>query len=145
MIKKLITGGAVAAALFGVTALPVLADTLGDIIARGKVVGGVKADFPPWGRRDAAGKLVGLEHDMIADFARRLSAVAGKPIAVEKVVVVASNRMQFLVQGKTDLFIATMSNKPDRRNVVGIVQPAIIRRASPFSRTGTPVSTAGIR
>lgn len=123
MIKKLITGGAVAAAFFGVTALPVLADALDGIIARGKVVVGVKADFPPWGMRDGAGRLVGLEHDMIADFARRLSAAAGKPIAVEKVVVVASNRMQFLVQGKTDLFIATMSNKPDRRKVVGIVQP----------------------
>lgn len=123
MIGKLMTGGAVAAALFGVPELPAQADTLDDIVARGKVVVGVKADFPPWGMRDAAGKLVGMEHDMIADFARRLSTAAGKPIAVEKVVVVASNRMQFLVQGRTDMFIATMSNKPERREVVGIVQP----------------------
>ena len=123
MIRKLMTGGAVAAALLGVPELPARADTLDDIVARGKVVVGVKADFPPWGMRDAAGKLVGMEHDMIADFARRLSKAAGKPIAVEKVVVVASNRMQFLVQGKTDMFIATMSNKPERRKIVGIVQP----------------------
>ena len=123
MIKTLMTGGAVAVAFFGVAGSPALADTLDDIIARGKVVVGVKADFPPWGMRDAAGKLVGMEHDMIADFAGRLSAVAGKPIAVEKVVVVASNRMQLLVQGKTDMFAATMSNRPDRRKVVGIVQP----------------------
>ena len=123
MIGKLMTGGAVAAALFGVAGLPARADTLDDIVARGKVVAGVKVDFPPWGMRDAAGKLVGMEHDMIADFARRLSEAAGKPIAVEKVVVVASNRMQFLVQGKTDMFIATMSNKPERRKIVGIVQP----------------------
>ncbi len=123
MIRKLMTGGAVAVALFGVAELPARADTLDDIVARGKVVVGVKADFPPWGMRDAAGTLVGLEHDMIADFARRLSKAAGKPVAVEKVVVVASNRMQFLVQGKTDMFIATMSNKPERRKIVGIVQP----------------------
>ena len=123
MIRKLMTGGAVAAALFGVPELPARADTFDDIVARGKVVAGVKADFPPWGMRDAAGKLVGMEHDMIADFARRLSKAAGKPIAVEKVVVVASNRMQLLVQGKTDMFVATMSNKPERRMFVGIVQP----------------------
>ena len=123
MIRKLMTGGAVAAVLFGVPELPARADTLDDIVARGKIVAGVKADFPPWGMRDAAGKLVGMEHDMIADFARRLSKAAGKPIAVEKVVVVASNRMQFLVQGKTDMFVATMSNKPERRKIVGIVQP----------------------
>ena len=123
MLKKLMTGSAAAAALLAVAGLPALADTLDDITARGKVVIGVKADYAPWGMRDAAGKLVGMEHDMIADFAKRLSKAAGKPIAVEKVVVVASNRMQFLAQGKTDMFIATMSNKPDRRKVVGIVQP----------------------
>jgi len=117
------TGSAAAAALLAVTGLPALADTLDDIIARGKVVVGVKADFAPWGMRDAGGRLVGMEHDMVADFARRLSEAAGKTVAVEKVVVVAANRMQFLAQGKTDMFIATMSNKPDRRKVVGIVQP----------------------
>src|SRR2546429_9843091 len=37
--------------------------------------------------------------------------------------VVSSNRMQFLQQGKIDLMIATMNDKPDRRQVVGIVEP----------------------
>ncbi len=122
-MKRLMTGGAIAAALFVGSVLPATADTLDDIIERGKVVVGVKADYAPWGMRDAAGNLVGMEHDMIADFGARLSEHAGKTIEVEKVVVVASNRMQFLEQGKTDMFIATMSNKPDRRKVVGIVQP----------------------
>jgi polar amino acid transport system substrate-binding protein len=31
--------------------------------------------------------------------------------------------MQFLQQGKIDLMIATMNDKPDRRKVVGIVEP----------------------
>ena len=120
---KPIAANAIAAVLISGMTLPVFADTLDDIIERGKIVVGVKADYAPWGMRDADGNLVGMEHDMIADFAQRLSEMAGKPIEVEKVVVVASNRMQFLEQGKTDMFIATMSNKPDRRKVVGIVQP----------------------
>ena len=37
--------------------------------------------------------------------------------------VVSSNRMQFLQQGKIDLMIATMNDKPDRRQVVGIIEP----------------------
>src|SRR5882724_11012620 len=37
--------------------------------------------------------------------------------------VVSSNRMQFLQQGKIDLMIATMNDKPDRRQLVGIIDP----------------------
>ncbi len=37
--------------------------------------------------------------------------------------VQSSNRMQFLEQGKIDLMIATMSDRPDRREIVGIVGP----------------------
>ncbi len=123
MLRKLLGAGVVTAALVGGTAFPAMADTLADIIDRGKIVVGVKADYAPWGMRDADGNLVGMEHDMIADFARRLGESAGTSIEVEKIVVVASNRMQFLEQGQIDMFIATMSNKPDRREVVGIVQP----------------------
>lgn len=119
MIKKLFAG----LSALALTATAVYADALDDIAARGKIVIGVKADYAPWGMRDADGNLIGMEHDMIDDFVRRVSEAVGKEIELEKVVVVASNRMQFLEQGKVDMFIATMSNKPDRREVVGIVQP----------------------
>ena len=99
------------------------ADTLDDILARGKIVVGTKADYPPWGMRGPDGDVVGMEVDLINDFARRLAEKHGKPVAVEKVVVVSSNRMQFLEQGKIDLMVATMSDKPERRQVVGAVQP----------------------
>ena len=126
MFKNLMKIGISMAAVAGfaaVTTSTTFAGTLEEIFARGKLVVGVKADYAPWGMRDAGGKVVGMEHDMIADFAKRLSAKAGKTIALEKVVVVASNRMQFLEQGKIDMFIATMSNKKGRRKVIGIVQP----------------------
>ncbi len=116
----LICAGALMA---GLAAAPAAADTLDDIIKRGKLITGVKADYAPWGMRDSSGAVVGMEIDMLADFAKRLSAKAGKTIELEMVVVVASNRMQFLEQGKIDMFIATMSDKAKRRKVVGIVQP----------------------
>jgi polar amino acid transport system substrate-binding protein len=37
--------------------------------------------------------------------------------------VQSSNRMQFVQQGKIDMMIATMSDKADRRKVVGIIDP----------------------
>ena len=84
---------------------------------RGKIVIGVKADYKPWGYRDSSGKLVGMEVDMAKDVA----AAMGVNLAL--VPVQSSNRMQFLEQGKIDMMIATMSDRVDRRKIVGITQP----------------------
>ncbi len=122
MYRKLTTF--IAAGLLATMLSPTaVAGTLDDIIAKGKMVVGIKADYAPWGMRDANGNVVGMEIDMVHDLARRIGYQAGKPIELDLVVVTASNRMQFLEQGKIDLMIATMSDKPDRRKVVGIVQP----------------------
>jgi polar amino acid transport system substrate-binding protein len=99
------------------------ADTLQSIIDKGKLVVGVKTDYPPFGMRDKNGKIVGMEIDLANDIAKRVSAKAGKPITLELVAVVASNRMQFLQQGQIDLMIATMTDTPERRKVVGITLP----------------------
>ena len=63
------------------------------------------------------GKIVGFEPDLAADIAKRLG------VKLELVPVVASNRIQFLQQGKIDLMIATMSDTPERRKIVDIVEP----------------------
>jgi polar amino acid transport system substrate-binding protein len=92
-------------------------DTLKKVMERGKIVVGVKADYKPWGYRDESGAIVGMEVDMAQDVADTLG------VELETVAVQSSNRMQFLEQGKIDLMIATMSDRPDRRQIVGIVQP----------------------
>ena len=84
---------------------------------RGKLVVGVKADYKPWGYRDESGAIVGMEVDM----AQAVADAMG--VELETVAVQSSNRMQFLEQSKIDLMIATMSDRPDRREIVGIVQP----------------------
>jgi polar amino acid transport system substrate-binding protein len=92
-------------------------DRFKKVLERGKVVVGVKADYKPWGFRDASGKLVGMEIDMAQDVANALG------VSLELVPVQSSNRMQFLQQGKIDLMIATMSDKANRRKVVGVPDP----------------------
>ena len=93
------------------------AEAMDDIKKKGVLVVGVKTDYPPWGTRDASGNIVGMEPEMAADVAKRLG------VKLELVSVVSSNRMQFLQQGKIDLMIATMNDKPDRRQLVGIIEP----------------------
>ena len=87
------------------------------VLERGKVVVGVKADYKPWGFRDSSGKLIGMEIDMAQDVADALG------VELEMVPVQSSNRMQFLQQGKIDLMIATMSDKANRRKIIGVPDP----------------------
>jgi len=94
------------------------AGTIEDIKAKGTLIVGTKADYPPYGMLDSTGKIVGMEADMAADVAKRLG------VKLELVPVVASNRMQFLQTGKTDLMIATMSINDERKKAVGIIEPA---------------------
>ena len=92
-------------------------DTWNKIIDRGTIVVGVKADTKPWGFLDSSGALVGMEVDMAAEVAETMG------VELELVGVQSSNRMQFLEQGRIDLMIATMSDRADRREIVGVVQP----------------------
>ncbi|MEM1079395.1 MAG: transporter substrate-binding domain-containing protein [Pseudomonadota bacterium] len=92
-------------------------ETWNRVMSSGKIVVGVKADYKPWGFRDTDGSLVGMEIDMAQDVADTMG------LELELVAVQSSNRMQFLEQGKIDLMIATMSDRADRREIVGIVGP----------------------
>lgn len=113
--KSIISAMAISA--FVVSTGVASADVLDDVKAAGVLKVGVKADYKPYGYRDPSGAIVGIEPDLAKDVADKLG------VKVEYVPVVSSNRMQFLEQGKIDLMIATMTDKPDRRKIVGIVDP----------------------
>ena len=100
-----------------VTGAAARADVLDDIKKRGTLIVGVKADYKPFGFREPSGGIIGLEPDLAADVAKKLG------VKMELVPVVSANRMEFLNQGKIDLMIATMSDKPDRRKVVQVIEP----------------------
>jgi polar amino acid transport system substrate-binding protein len=121
-----IIGVAIAAALFASAALVTVAsaDALEDIKARGALIVGVKADYKPFGFRDPSGAIIGLEPDLAADVASKLG------VKLELVPVVSANRMEFLNQGKIDLMIATMSDKPERRKIVQVIEPLYIQMRS---------------
>ena len=121
MLKKILTTGVAATAMTFAAASADAAKCTNDvwkkIMQRGKIVVGVKADYKPWGFRNESGGIVGMEVDIAGDVADAMG------VDLELVAVQSSNRMQFLEQGKVDMFIATMSDRPDRRKIVGITQP----------------------
>lgn len=111
-LLALLAGVAIAAG-----AGPARADALQDIKSKGVLVVGVKADYPPFGYRSPNGDIIGIGPDLARNVAQRLG------VKVQLVPVVASNRMQFLQQGRIDLMIATMNDTPEREKVVDIVKP----------------------
>jgi polar amino acid transport system substrate-binding protein len=116
MLRRFVVAGLAAAGLMA-AATPSPAQTLDKIKKDGELVVGTKADYKPFGFRDPSGAIVGFEPDLAKDVADRLH------VKVRIEPVVGSNRMQFLQQGKIDLMIATMNDTPERRKIVGIVQP----------------------
>lgn len=112
-MKKLLIAALALAA--GVS--PAAADALQTIKDRGTLIVGVKADYKPFGFRDPTGQIVGIEPDLAADLASRLG------VKLELVPVVASARIEFLNQGKIDIVLATMSDKPERRKSVLAIDP----------------------
>lgn len=115
MSERLVLLAVVVGFLLGVS--PALGDTLADIRARGELVVGVKADYPPWGMRDEEGRLQGMEIDLARDLAARIG------VAVRLKAVQTANRMEMLRKGQVDVVIATMGDSIGRRAIVGLVQP----------------------
>jgi len=93
------------------------ADALDTIKARGTLIVGTKADYRPFGFRDASGAIVGFEPDLARDVANKLG------VKLELVPVVATNRIPLLTEGKLDLVIATMNDTAERRKLADFIEP----------------------
>jgi len=94
--------------------------TLETVKKRGKLMAGVKTDFPPFGTVDAAGKNVGFDVDVAHRFAR---ALFNDEQQVELVAVTSGNRIPFLQSNKIDIIIATVTITDERRQVVEFSEP----------------------
>lgn len=92
-------------------------DTLAQIKAKGVLTVGVKNDYKPWGFLDPSGHIVGMETDL----AQRVADKIG--VKLEEVPVTAVTRIEFLRQGRIDMILATLGDTPDRRKIVGMVEP----------------------
>jgi len=87
---------------------------------RGKLVAGVKCDYPPFGFIDASGKNAGFEIDLV----KQLAVFGfGSDSAVQMECVVAANRIPFLTTNRIDLIVATLTYTPDRAKTINFADP----------------------
>src|SRR5881628_4204576 len=115
--------GAVAfgfALVLGATGWVEAQSTLEIVKKRGKLIAGVKTDFPPFGTVDASGKHVGFDVDVAHRFAK---ALFNDEQQVELVAVTSGNRIPFLQSSKIDIIIATVTITDERRQVVEFSEP----------------------
>jgi polar amino acid transport system substrate-binding protein len=96
------------------------AGTLQDIKARGKLLAGVKTDFPPFGFVDEKGVNKGFDVDIAKAIAKELF---GKEEAVEFVAVTSGNRIAFLTTNKIDIILASMTITEERKKVIDYTIP----------------------
>jgi ABC-type amino acid transport substrate-binding protein len=100
-----------------------VAGTLHDIKARGKLIVGVKTDYPPLGFLDKKGNHKGIDIDIARAISKELF---GNEDAVEFVSVTSENRITFLTSEKIDLIAATLTITEQRRNDVDFSIPYFI-------------------
>lgn len=102
----------------GLGAQAAWANTLETIKARGTLLVGVKKDVPLWGLLDpASGEIKGLEPDLAQLLADHLG------VKLKLIGVLTSERTDAVVSGKVDVLIATLSDTPERRQIMTLVQP----------------------
>jgi polar amino acid transport system substrate-binding protein len=114
---RLVARLVVAAAVLLGAAAAAQADRLDLVRQRGALIVGVKADYPPFGMVDSAGRLVGIEADLAADLARRLG------VGLRLVAVTSGNRLQKLEEGSVDLIVATLGDTAQRRTIATLLEP----------------------
>jgi ABC-type amino acid transport substrate-binding protein len=120
MTRRIFVALAALALLLGLSGLAEAQSTLEVVKKRGKLIAGVKTDFPPFGTIDAGGKNVGFDVDVAHYLARALFRDEHQ---VELVAVTSGNRIPFLQSGKIDIIIATVTITDERRQVVEFSEP----------------------
>jgi ABC-type amino acid transport substrate-binding protein len=73
-MKRFLIAVSVLVLIFSLASVPVEAKTLADIIKSGKIVIGVKADYPPWSAINEKSEFEGWEIDLCHKLAEYLFA-----------------------------------------------------------------------
>lgn len=96
-------------------------DVLTNIRESGRLVVGVKVNYPPWAMLNQEGENVGFEPDLAARIAAEISRE--KQVKVVFKIVTSVNRFRKLNDGEVDILIATVGDTYQRRQQVNMVHP----------------------
>jgi polar amino acid transport system substrate-binding protein len=114
-----------------------VAGTLQDVKARGKLIVGVKTDYPPLGFLDKKGVNKGFDIDIAKALSKELLGNEG---AVEFVPVTSENRILFLTSGKVDVIVATLTITEERTRDVDFSIPYFITAQMILTRSDSKIT-----
>ena len=104
-------------------ALVLWSSTFQDVKRRGKLIAGVKTDYPPLGFLDKNGGNEGFDIDIAKAIAKELF---GNEEAVQFVPVTSGDRIAFLTSKKIDVVVATFTITEERKREVDFSSPYFI-------------------
>lgn len=115
-LKNVLTAALVAASLIG-TAATASAQSVSDIVARGKVRIGVLVGAPPYGMIDATGAPIGYDTDVANLVGKYLN------LPVELIALTPPSRIPALEANKVDFLVATLAPTAERAKTVMFTMP----------------------
>ena len=114
--RQLLTTATASAGLMALPAIA-MANTLDDIKSRGFIRVGIDLSSPPYGTTNAQMQPVGSE----VERAKLLASYLGVKLKIENVT--SPNRIPFLLAGKVDVVMASLSITPSREKVIDFSKP----------------------
>lgn len=109
---------------------------LDDARSRGRLLVGVKTDFPPFGYLDPSGKPEGFDVGIARYLAKALFDEEGR---LEAVRVTSGSRIPFLYSDWIDMIVATMTVTEERRQVLEFSDPYFVSASMLLVPAGSPV------
>lgn len=100
-----------------------VAGTLQDVKARGKLIVGVKTDYPPLGFLDKKGVNKGFDIDIAKILSKEL---LGNEKKAEFVPVTSGNRIATLTSGRIDVLVASLTITEERKRQIDFSAPYFI-------------------
>ncbi len=114
-----------------------IAGTLQDVKTRGKLIAGVKTDYPPLGFLDKKGVNKGFDIDIAKAISKELF---GNEEAIRFVPVTSENRIPFLTSKKIDIIVATLTITEERKREVDFSSPYFITGQSILVRGDSKIT-----
>ena len=113
---------------------PVAAQTTDEIISRGKILVAIDTNNPPWGMLDTAMQPDGID----VSVAQLLAKYMG--VKLEIVPVTSANRIPFILTGKADIVMATLTVTPQRALQVWFSNPYAAQESIIMAPAATAIS-----